>query len=400
MHANPARGHVNKRGWTDLGSSVDKQTLCKIYDATRAQSDPTIVRAGTDTQGGYYLYMPKREHWLAATTYKAPSIRQHRQVMVDLLTTSSEALRQEPWVSKEDRLALIQLKRLSMKDIAREDFTAGELKSKLKPLNNSVRARERLVNRANLNAKFSPIPKGHKDYYKQFLRKTSADTAILRAALFGGRGRSLSFSEELAIIKSVNTLLNNYLHQGSTKQPLARMIQQSPQKDLLMRFASAWLDHVQRSDKLKNANLLQTFSWQKAITDVAKLIQQQTSAHVVPKSRIPVSPERAAGIQRMLERTAAHADVDSPYKTRSAAPSAAPSELALKHKQMAPAIIVGNTVPSEIEVVSLTDSESSSAVEFSDERRMLKESEGAYTIYADVPVAAVTEARSGRPLEQ
>ncbi|MBM3337658.1 MAG: hypothetical protein FJY60_08255 [Betaproteobacteria bacterium] len=71
-----------------------------------------------------------------------------------------------------------------MKNVNREDFTAGELKSHLKPLNDRVRGRDRLTRKTELKEKFSPIPKKAADYYAQFLKKTPADQSILLEALF------------------------------------------------------------------------------------------------------------------------------------------------------------------------------------------------------------------------
>jgi hypothetical protein len=289
-----------------------------------------------------------------------------------------------------------------MKDVSREDFKAGQLKSHLKPLNNSVHARDRWVKKVHLNEKFSPIPKTFRDYYKQFLNKTSSDQLILRNALFGKKNFRLSLTEERAIISSMDTLLHNYLNQGAKKQPLERLIQQSPQKDLLLRFANAWLNHVQRPDKFKAANLLQTFSWQKAITEVARCIQKQEKAADTTIAKFsPVSPERATGIARMLGQPDLPDDIKSPFKPRSAAQEASPALMAADKIRHVDEVIADNSIGSEIEDLSLTDVElSSEDTSMIDGHRLMSETEGAYTIYADASVSDIAEANGGFPAKQ
>ena len=398
-----AVGHAtrNKRDVVALQPGINKKTVCEIYDAVRAKNDQAIVRAGSDGRGSFYVYTAKPESWLAAA-YKQSSIRSHRQSMVELLDKSVRALQSEVWIDKKDRLCLMKLKKLSMKDIRQEDFNAGELKSNLKPLSNSVHKRDRWVKKANLNEKFSPIPKTFRDYYKQFLNKTSADQLILRNALFGNTSSRLSLKEEREIIKSIDTLLHDYLQQSIKKQPLERLIPQSPQKDLLLRFADAWLSHVQRPDKFKAANLLQTFSWQKAITEVARCVQKQQQATDTTRTVFsPVSPERATGIARMLGQSSLAADLNSPFKPRRETKEATLATLEADKKQYAADIIVDNSIGSEIEVVSLTEVEiSSDDTSLIDGVRLMHETEGAYTIFANASVSDVAEANAGLPEKQ
>lgn len=108
----------------------------------------------------------------------------------------------------------------------------------LKPLNDRVRARDRLLKKKELDKKFSPIPKKPTDYFGQFLKKSPADQSILRQALFGKNAR-ISLAEERAIMKSVDTLLHTYLNHKDNKQTLVSLIRKSPQQDLLLRFAQA-----------------------------------------------------------------------------------------------------------------------------------------------------------------
>ncbi len=135
----------NKRDVVALQPDINKNTVCEIYDAVRVKNDWAIVRAGSDGHDNYYVYIPKRESWLAASTYKAASIRNHRQSLADLLSKSGRTLLKEQWLFNIDKTNILQLTWLSMKDVNREDFTAGELKSHLKPLNDRVRGRDRLM---------------------------------------------------------------------------------------------------------------------------------------------------------------------------------------------------------------------------------------------------------------
>ena len=403
MQAAVGNAARNKRDAVALQPGISKKTVCEIYDAVRYKNDRTIVRAGSDGRGNYYVYTAKPESWLA-TVCKQSSIRNHRQSMVDLLDKSGGALQNEVWIEKKDRLCLMQLKKLSMKNIAQEDFKAGELKSHLKPLSNSVHKRDRWVKKANLDAKFSPIPKTFRDYYQQFLNKTTADKAILCKALFGNKSLQISLKEEQDILKSMDTLLRTYLHQGIKKQPLERLIQQSPQKDLLLRFAKAWLDHLNKFDKSKinTRNLLQTFSWQKAITEVARCIQKQQQPTDKTRTAFStVSPERAKGIVRMLGQASLADDLNSPFKPRPKAKEASLATLEADKKRHAVGIVVDNSISSDVEVVSSTDEEiSSDDASLIDGRRLMHETEGAYTIFANASVSDVAEANAGLPEKQ
>ena len=162
----PAISHAtrNKRDVVVLQPGISKKTVCEIYGAVRKKNDQAIVRAGSDGQGNYYVYMPKRENLLAALTYKSGSIRKHRQSLANLLNQSGRALLKENWLFNTDKICILQLTRLSMKAVEDGEFTAGELKSHLKPLNDRVRGRDRLMKKAELNKKFSPIPKKATDY--------------------------------------------------------------------------------------------------------------------------------------------------------------------------------------------------------------------------------------------
>jgi hypothetical protein len=285
-----------------------------------------------------------------------------------------------------------------MKDVSSEDFNAGELKSHLKPLNDRVRARDRLVKKTELDKKFSPIPKKPTDYFGQFLKKSPADQSILRQALFG-KNTGISLAEERAIIKSVDTLLHTYLNHKDNKQTLVSLIRKSPQQDLLLRFAQAWLDYLDKTQKFKSGNMLVTFSWEKSMTNLAKTIEK----HAKPidnrqQGHAPVSPERSAAIIRMFKRSDAYADISeadlfSPFKPRQQsnavfdaydAHDAGLTSLPSGRKQTAAPIVMENSIGSELEVASLPE-ETSEEVSWSEESGLMKATEGPYTVYEEMP---------------
>lgn len=394
-------GHAtrNQRDVVVLQPGIHKKTVCEIYDAVRTKSDQAIVRAGSDGQGNYYVYLPKRENPIAASTYKAASIRRHRQSLAELLSQSGKTLLKEEWLFRADKICIMQLTQLSMKDVSREDFNAGELKSHLKPLNDRVRGRDRLMKKTELNQKFSPIPKRATDYFAQFLKKSPADQSILRQALFDKNAR-MSLAEERAIIKSIDTLLHTYLNQKDNKQTLVSLIRRSPQQDLLLRFAEAWLDHVERPQKFKSANLLISFSWEKSMTRLARAIEKHakpTDHRHQPGS--PASPERSAAIARMFKRSDAQADIAearlfSPFKpapkAEGGAVSAASDTGLISYpsvvKQTAAPILVEGSIGSELEIVSLPEETSlSEDASWSEGSGLMKVTEGPYTVYGEMP---------------
>jgi hypothetical protein len=292
----------------------------------------------------------------------------------------------------------MQLTRLSMKNVNREDFTAGELKSHLKPLNDRVRARDRLVKKKELDKKFSPIPKKATDYFAQFLNKSSADRSILRQALFG-KNTSISLAEERAIMKSVDTLLHTYLNHKDNKQTLVSLIRKSPQQDLLLRFAQAWLDYLDKTKEFKSGNLLLTFSWEKSITNLARTIERIAKPidnhH---QGHLPVSPERSAAIIKMFKRSDAYADISeadlfSPFKPRQQSDAvfdaydaydASLTSLTSGRKQTAAPILMETSIGSELEIVSLPE-ETSEEVSWSEESGRMKVTAGPYTVYEETP---------------
>ena len=414
MQAATAHAALHKRNVVILNPGISKKTVCEIYDSVRTKADQTIVRAGTDGNDNFYVYMPKRENRLAAATYKAASIRQHRQSMSELLDKSANVLNHETWIDKKDKECISHLNQLSTKDVSRADFTAAELKSHLKPLNDSVRARDRLVKKANLNRNFSPLPKKDQDYYTQFLNKTRQDKSNLRLALFGDKNLQVSMAEERAIMGSIDRLLQAYLNRTDKKQSLESLIQQSKDKDLLLRFASAWLDHVQRPEKFKAPNLLQAFSWHKAMTDVARRISSQVKSSHPKKSTdskrllfSPASPARARGLAHMLESSKLEIsddvkdDMHSPFK---APPGTGTSDLASLRpnaKQYVSGILMDNAPEPAIEALSLTEEEPSSEdTSLLDGQPMMRQTEGAYTIYVKASEAEVGDPNQGQPVKQ
>lgn len=405
----PAFGHAtrNKRDVVALQPGINKKTVCEIYDAVRKKNDQAIVRAGSDGQGNYYVYMPKHENPFAALTYKAASIRNHRQSLANLLDQSGKVLLKEQWLFNPDKLSILQLSRLSMKDVSREDFNAGELKSHLKPLNDRVRARDRLVKKKELDKKFSPIPKKPTDYFAQFLKKSPADQSILRQALFP-KGARISLAEERAIMKSVDTLLHTYLNHKDNKQTLVSLIRKSPQQDLLLRFSHAWLNSLDKAKEFKYGNTLVTFSWEKTMTSLAKTIEKYAKPiDNRDQGHLSVSPERSAAIIRMFKRSDANADIAeadlfSPFKPRQQsdavfdADDANLTSLPSGRKQTAAPILMENSIGSELEVASLPEetveevsrSEEVSwpeEVSWSEESGLMKVTEGPYTVYEEMP---------------
>ncbi|MEO0315875.1 MAG: hypothetical protein RI928_2331 [Pseudomonadota bacterium] len=414
MQAAVTHAARNKRNVVILNPGIDKKKVCEIYDAVRTKAEQTIVRAGTDGNDNFYVYMPKRENRIAAATYKAASIRHHRQAMGELLDKSANILNHEKWIDKKDKDCISQLNHLSTKDVARAEFTVGELKPHLKPLNDSVRARDRWVKRANLNRNFSPLPKKDQDYYAQFLNKTKEDKNNLRVALFGDKNLQVSMAEERAIVGSIDKLLQAYLNRTDKKQSLESFIQQSPEKDLLLRFANAWLDHSQRPEKFKAPNLLHAFSWNKAITDVARRIQTQLKSSHAKKSAdskrslfSAVSPAREKGLAHMLESSRLDIsddikdEIQSPFKAVSVARPSGLMSLGTDDKRHVSGIIADTVPGPEIEVPSLTEDElSSEDTSLFEGHRMMRASEGAYTIYVKAPVAEGGDPNATLPVKQ
>ncbi len=297
MKATTRIRHSDKPSIVHISSPVNTGSLGEIYDAVRYKNGNTIVRAGKDPADHWYLYMPKKENKLAAKTYKAASIQRHRQAMKDLLIQSSDAVNSKDWMGVEQRKMIMSLRdKVAKKDVVHEDFSAREISTSLKPLSNQVRTRKRLEKTSALKSAVSPKLKSRKDYMNLFLKMSDSDLQIMRQALFPAE-KAIFFEEQKLILKRMFTLISIYIKKEDSPSALADLVHHSPHKDLLLKFANAWIDHVKKSQSHRCANLLVVFSWQKTMTSICETIA--ASATQQPGSTVELtSPDRS----RLLEK--------------------------------------------------------------------------------------------------
>ncbi len=308
--------HSDKPNIVHLSSPVNTGTLGEIYDAVRHKEGNTIVRAGKDPADQWYIYMPKKENKLAAKTYKASSIQRHRQAMADLLLTSTDTINNKEWAGIEQKKLIMGLRyQVAKKDVTRADFSAREIATSLKPLSNQVRARKRLEKTSALKSASSPGLKSRKDYLNLFLKMSDSDLQIMRQALFPAE-KAISFEEQKLILRSMFSLISSYLKKGDGSHTLADLIRHSPHKDLLLKFAKAWIDHVKKSPASRHPNLLVVFSWQKTMTSICETIADAATQN--PKNVVELtSPDRSKILQKKFDRARTvmdGAEPDSPTK--------------------------------------------------------------------------------------
>ena len=302
MKAATRTRHSDKPNIVHLSSPENTGTIGEIYDAVRYKNGSTIVRAGKGPEDQWYLYMPKKENKLAAATYRASSIQRHRQQMQDLLLESSDAFNNKEGLGVEQKKMIMTLRyQIMKKDISHADFSAREVAAFTKPLSNQVRARKRLEKMSAFKTSPNPIRKSREDYLKQFLSMSDSDLRIMKQALFPTE-KTISFKEQKLILQSIFSLIRTYLQNGDNAQTLADLVWHSPQKDLLLKFAKAWTDHIKTPHSGRYGNLLIVFSWQKTMTSVCRTIMEAASQPTANTAEF-TSPERSKVFQTMIRRS-------------------------------------------------------------------------------------------------
>jgi len=311
MQATHRTRHADHPNFVPLSSPVNTDTIGEIYDAVRYKPGDAIVRAGKDPSDHWYVYLPKKEHKLAATTYKASSIRRHRQQMQELLLESTYTFDNKDWVGLEQRkMIMMLLHQVMKKDIRQTDFSAREVAATLKPLSNQTRSRKRLKKTSALKATTSPILKSRKDYLKQFLSMNDSDLRIMNQALFPA-DKTIFFKEQKLILQSIFSLIRDYLKSDNSGQTLAELVRRSPQKDLLLKFAKAWTDHVKKPHSGRYGNLLVVFSWQKTMTSICQTIIDTATPSSASTAEF-ASPERSKVLGAMMRRSHVAMDGEEP----------------------------------------------------------------------------------------
>ncbi len=387
--------HVARRNLVPLSPGVTPGTASELYDAVRYKSGEAVIRAGQDPSDNWYIYGPKKDSKLAAATYKAASIKRHRQAMATLLFETSHTLQGDTWTGGQQKKAIISLRMMALKkDVVNEDFTVKELTSVLKPISDHLRGHQRLLKTSAIKTATSPLLKTRRDYLSQFLKMSESDLKVMQQALFS-KDDIASFQEKKLILKSIFSLIKTYLHQKEGKKTLAELVQQSPQQDLLLKFAGAWLGHVDERRLKNRPNLLVVFSWQKTMTAVCKTILAAQPAKS-PATPVIASPERSMMLKKMMSKSGFSIDgteLDTPTKFPAQAklvPSNDQSVQSSPASQPATPVSLQRVAKSDVASAQIADAEqreevdpeTNSEVEYQLEAGWV-EAEGAYEISVD-----------------
>ena len=360
MQAIPLPHRAGRRNLVPLSPGVSPNTASEVYDAVRYKTGETPVRAGQASTDNWYVYSPVKEGRVAAATYKAASIKRHRLAMSALLVEISNTLTGDDWSGAQQKKAIIDLRLVALKkDTTTADFRANELTAVLKPLNDHLRGRQRLVKTSALKSATSPLLKSRRDYLNQFLKMSDSDLRIMQQALFS-KDDTYSFQEKKLILRSIFGLIKAYLNQKEGKKTLAELIRQSPQQDLLLKFARAWLQHVDKQRLRDRANLLVVFSWQKTMTFVCEKILA-TQSEKSPATPVIASPERSLVLKKMIYRSDQSMNgtaLDTPTKF------AAPARLVPANELSAPSSPASRSAsPVALQTVAKTEPAAASIVE-------------------------------------
>jgi hypothetical protein len=284
-------GSHHPRHVFSLNPEINSHTVCELYSAVKGMSDANFLRAGEDVNG-ICIYSTKKTNKLAALTYKSASLSAHRKAMQDLIYRTCDKVAKEPQLDSKDLRALADLSwEASNSAINSSDIPVGRIKAPLKHLNNRIKRSERMRKAEELKFEENPHLKSMRDYLTLFTKLDESELKILHQALFR-RDKSVSIAEQKIILRTIFVLINAYLTQSGQRKTLAQMIRQCPQPDMLLKFADAWLAHVE-GHKTNHPNLLVTFSWQKTITRLAETIRREIRKTDAIRS-LYVSPARAA----------------------------------------------------------------------------------------------------------
>lgn len=274
-----------------MSSEVSSHTVCEMYSAVKKMSDGFVLRAAEDITG-LCIYSTKKTNKLAELTYKSATVSAHKKAMRELIYRTCDAVSKEPMLDSKDLRALAELSwEASNSVINGTDIPVNRIREPLRHLNNRIQRSERMRKAAELKSEQDAPLKRQREYLTLFTKIDESDLNILRQALFK-RDKSISLADQKIILRSVFVLVNAYLTQSGQRKTLAQMIRRFPQPDMLLKFADAWLAHIE-GYKINHPNLLVTFSWQKTMTSLAEKIRRELGKAQAAKS-LYFSPARVA----------------------------------------------------------------------------------------------------------
>ena len=274
-----------------MSSEVSSHTVCEMYSAVKKMSDGFVLRAAEDITG-LCIYSTKKTNKLAELTYKSATVSAHKKAMRELIYRTCDAVSKEPMLDSKDLRALAELSwEASNSVINGTDIPVNRIREPLRHLNNRIQRSERMRKAAELKSEQNAPLKRQREYLTLFTKIDESDLNILRQALFK-RDKSISLADQKIILRSVFVLVNAYLTQSGQRKTLAQMIRRFPQPDMLLKFAEAWLAHIE-GYKINHPNLLVTFSWQKTMTSLAEKIRRELGKAQAAKS-LYFSPARVA----------------------------------------------------------------------------------------------------------
>lgn len=278
-----------------INPDIRSRTVCELHSAVKRMDDRAVLRAAEDFSG-LCIYSVRKTNKLAELSCKSASVSAHKKAMQALIYQTCDALASEPLLEGRDLRALAALSwEASNSAINGTDIPVARIKPPLKHLNNLIQRYERARKAEELKWEPNPCLKSKRDYLTLFTKMNESDLTILRQALFK-RDKSVSLAEQKIILRSIFVLINAYLTQSGQRKTLAQLIRHFPQRDLLLKFANAWLTHIEGHQR-NHPNLLVTFSWEKTITQLTESIRRELGKLPIAQA-LYVSPGLAALLSR------------------------------------------------------------------------------------------------------
>ena len=317
-------GHLhtqNNRHALPLPPLPDSSQICTIYEELKRLPATARVRVKS-TDNGLLLYASNKSVPLETISQKNSSLQEKRQALISLLKGLSDEYAKSGSLNRDQRGALDRLRMTLAKRGDAQDFTAGELKNLLKPLNNSVRTRKLLLaskrSRECSEIGNQPLQDMEGRHYQAFLAMEKPTRHLLKLALFGHQSKSFSLAQQRSVLNNVFELITTMLSQKASRTASVRLIRNNTNKDALLEFSIAW--QAARKQRGEENKMLDKMSWKGAIDNLSVLIQ-----HVLtrPERKNPLahnptktSPVKSTAYLEKLQ----HAQIVPKADTRTATP--------------------------------------------------------------------------------
>lgn len=274
--------------------------ICEIYNGLKNCPAKAVVRAEASEQG-WLLYAARKEKAIDAVILKSASIRRRREGLLSLLNKLGNDYARRAVLNHHQQAALARLRQLIKNNEEGGDITAGELRTLLRPLSNSVRSRKLRAatpkspeERAVASRRFNVDD--DTDKFREFIQLDQPTQHMLKVALFGHQSKSFSLARQRQILAAAFALVEKIIGKNGTRDTIIKLVRDSADTESLRTFAEAWQAGI--ADKPGAAGkALGSMSWKSAIGRLCLLILRALAR---PGDKVGLTPEKTSPVQSPL----------------------------------------------------------------------------------------------------